>query len=106
MVREVKEYLNNENIHIPVIAAGGIYNGKDIVQAIEAGASGVQMGTRFVATHECDASHKFKQTYVNCNEDDLTIIQSPVGLPGRAIRNKYLDEVSAGERKPFHCPWK
>ena len=64
------------------------------------------MGTRFVATHECDASLKFKQTYINCKEDDLTIIQSPVGLPGRAIRNKFLNEVSAGERKPFQCPWK
>jgi NAD(P)H-dependent flavin oxidoreductase YrpB (nitropropane dioxygenase family) len=70
------------------------------------GASGVQMGTRFVATHECDASPEFKQAYINCKKEDITIIESPVGLPGRAIRNKFLDSVSAGERKPFQCPWK
>jgi nitronate monooxygenase len=92
--------------NIPVIAAGGIYTGADIFKFMKMGAQGVQMGTRFVATHECDASLEFKQTYINCKENDLTIIQSPVGLPGRAIRNKFLDEVSAGERKPFQCPWK
>ncbi len=63
------------------------------------------MATRFVATHECDASVQFKQSYLDCKKEDLIIIQSPVGLPGRAIRNKFLDEVSAGERKPFKCPW-
>ena len=92
--------------YIPVIAAGGIYTGADIYRFMEMGAQGVQMGTRFVATHECDASPEFKQTYINCKKDDLTIIQSPVGLPGRAIRNKFIDEVSAGSRKPFQCPWK
>jgi len=92
--------------NIPVIAAGGIYSGADIFKFLEMGAQGVQMGTRFVATHECDASLEFKQSYIDCTEDDITIIVSPVGLPGRAIRNKFLDEVSAGERKPFKCPWK
>jgi nitronate monooxygenase len=92
--------------NIPVIAAGGIYTGADIFHALEIGAAGVQMGTRFVATHECDASLAFKQAYIDCTEDDISIIKSPVGLPGRAIRNKFLDEVSAGERKPFTCPWK
>jgi nitronate monooxygenase len=92
--------------NIPVIAAGGIYTGGDIFKFMKMGAQGVQMGTRFVATHECDASVEFKQTYINCKEDDLTIIESPVGLPGRAIRSKYLDDVSAGNRKPFQCSWK
>jgi nitronate monooxygenase len=91
---------------IPVIVAGGIYNGADIFRFMEMGAAGVQMGTRFVATHECDASPQFKQAYINCKKDDITIIESPVGLPGRAIRNKFLDEVSTGDRKPFQCPWK
>jgi nitronate monooxygenase len=91
---------------IPVIVAGGIYNGADIFRFMEMGAAGVQMGTRFVATHECDASLQFKQAYINCKKDDITIIESPVGLPGRAIRNKFLDEVSTGDRKPFQCPWK
>lgn len=90
---------------IPVIAAGGIFTGADIYKFLSLGAQGVQMATRFVATHECDASLQFKQSYLNCEKDDLMIIQSPVGLPGRAIRNKFLDEVSAGERKPFKCPW-
>ena len=91
---------------IPVIAAGGIYNGGDIFRIMQMGASGVQMGTRFVATDECDASPEFKQAYINCKKEDITIIESPVGLPGRAIRNTFLDSVSAGERKPFQCPWK
>ncbi len=92
--------------NIPVIPAGGIYTGADIFRFMKMGAQGVQMGTRFVATHECDASLKFKQAYINCKKDDLAIIQSPVGLPGRAIRNKFIDEVSSGDRKPFRCPWK
>lgn len=90
---------------IPVIAAGGIFTGADIYKFLNLGARGVQMATRFVATHECDASPQFKQSYLDCQKDDLMIIQSPVGLPGRAIRNQFLNEVSAGERKPFKCPW-
>ncbi|GAJ17288.1 unnamed protein product, partial [marine sediment metagenome] len=64
------------------------------------------MATRFVATCECDASIKFKEAYLKCRKDDLMIIDSPVGLPGRAIRNKFLEEVLSGVRKPFKCPWK
>jgi nitronate monooxygenase len=91
---------------IPVIAAGGIYNGADIFRILQMGVQGVQMGTRFVATNECDASQAFKQAYINCKKEDITIIESPVGLPGRAIRNKFINEVSGGSRKPFQCPWK
>ena len=64
------------------------------------------MATRFVATHECDASDEFKQSYINCKKEDITIIDSPVGLPGRAIRNRFLEEVSEGIKMPFKCPWK
>ena len=91
---------------IPVIAAGGIYTGADIHKFMQLGASGVQMATRFAATWECDASPKFKEAYVKCRKEDIVIINSPVGLPGRAIRNKYLDEVSAGIKKPIKCPWR
>lgn len=91
---------------IPVIAAGGVFTGTDIYKFIRLGAQGVQMATRFVATHECDASAKFKEAYIKCEQGDLAIIDSPVGLPGRAIRNKFLEEVSAGVKKPFKCPWK
>lgn len=102
----IKPYQQHFNKSIPVIAAGGIFTGADIHKFIRLGAQGVQMATRFVATHECDASIKFKEAYLKCNKDDLTIIDSPVGLPGRAIQNKFLCDVSSGVKKPFKCPWK
>lgn len=89
---------------IPVIAAGGIYSGGDIVKILELGASGVQMGTRFVTTDECDASIEFKQAYLNATKEDVTIIKSPVGMPGRAIKSPFLEEVMAGKRQPKTCP--
>lgn len=88
---------------IPVIAAGGIFTGKDIFDTMKLGASAVQMGTRFIATHECDAAQEFKQAIIDGNEEDIRIIQSPVGMPGRAIRNHFLDEVTKGMRKPANC---
>jgi len=91
---------------IPVIAAGGIYTGADIHRMISMGASGVQMGTRFVATAECDADIQFKKSYIQAEKDDITIINSPVGLPGRAIQNRFLLQAAAGARHPFSCPWK
>jgi nitronate monooxygenase len=91
---------------IPVIAAGGIYDGDDIFKFLKLGAAGVQMATRFVATHQCDADPGFKQAYLDCKEDDIMIIKSPVGLPGRAIRNNFLREVEAGKRSRFRCAWK
>ena len=91
---------------IPVIVAGGIYTGADIYKFLQLGAQGVQMATRFVGTLECDASLGFKETYINCQEDDLVIIDSPVGLPGRAIKNQFLEDVLKGMKKPFMCPWK
>ena len=63
------------------------------------------MGTRFVATHECDADEAFKQLYVNSKKEDMVIIKSPVGLPGRAVRNSFIDQVKMGEKKPFKCPF-
>jgi len=106
VISEIKPFEQHFSKSIPVIAAGGIYTGEDIYKFMQLGVQGVQMATRFVATHECDASIKFKETYVKCKNEDLTIIDSPVGLPGRAIRNKFLEEVSIGVRKPFKCPWK
>ena len=90
---------------IPVIAAGGVYTGSDIHRMLSLGASGVKMGTRFVATTECDAHENFKQAYVDCREEDLVIIDSPVGLPGRAILSRLLTEVAHGEKKPLGCIW-
>ncbi len=102
---EIENFEKQTGKSIPVIAAGGIFNGADIYKFFKLGASGVQMATRFVATHECDADEKFKKTYIDCKEEDIKIIKSPVGLPGRAIRNNFLEEVDSGKRKVFRCPW-
>ena len=106
VIRTIKSFEQQFNKSIPVIAAGGIYTGEDIYKIMQLGAHGVQMATRFVATHECDASIKFRESYVKCKKEDIIIIDSPVGLPGRTVRNKFLDDVSAGIKKPFKCPWK
>lgn len=90
---------------IPVIAAGGIFTGGDMKRFLEMGASAVQMATRFVTTDECDADMEFKQAYLNCKKEDIEIIQSPVGMPGRAIRNEFLEKVSQGEKRPANCPF-
>jgi nitronate monooxygenase len=90
---------------VPVIAAGGIYTGKDIFEIMQAGAKGVKLGTRFVTTYECDASQEFKDAYINCKKEDITLIDSPVGLPGRAVRNEFIDQIQQGKTKPFKCTW-
>ncbi|MDQ7031277.1 MAG: nitronate monooxygenase family protein [Desulfonauticus sp.] len=90
---------------IPIIVAGGVYTGADIAQMLRLGASGVQMGTRFVATEECDADVKFKQEFIRARKEDIVIIKSPVGLPGRAIKNEFLLSVEKGEKTPFSCPY-
>lgn len=89
---------------IPVIVGGGVYTGSDIRRFISMGAAGVQMGTRFVATVECDANDEFKQAYIKAKKEDVKIIKSPVGMPGRAINSPFLEAVEAGERKPKSCP--
>ncbi len=106
VISVLKPYEESFNKNIPVIAAGGVYTGADIYKFIQLGAQGVQMATRFVATHECDASIQFKEAYVKCKKEDLTIIDSPVGLPGRAIKNRFLEKISAGIKEPIKCPWK
>jgi len=106
VISVAKTYEHSFEKHIPVIAAGGIFTGADIHEYLQLGVHGVQLATRFVATHECDADIKFKQSYVQAEKDDLILIDSPVGLPGRAIRNTFLTDVSAGVKKPFKCPWK
>ncbi len=106
VIEEAKKYEVKYNKKIPVIAGGGIYSGQDIYKFISMGAAGVQMATRFVATYECDASMDYKQAYINCKEDDLVIIKSPVGLPGRAIRNKFITDVENELKQPFMCPYK
>ena len=89
---------------IPVIAAGGIYTGKDIYDMMELGASGVQMATRFVTTEECDASPEFKECYIRAQQKDIDIINSPVGMPGRAIINNFIKSINAGKKSRLSAP--
>ncbi|MFI3303703.1 MAG: nitronate monooxygenase [Rikenellaceae bacterium] len=105
VVSVVREFESKHDCHIPVIAGGGIYSGADILSIMELGAEGVQMGTRFVTTHECDADIAFKQTYIDAKESDIEIIQSPVGMPGRAIKGTFLDRVKQGITIPKSCPF-
>lgn len=105
VIQVLKPFEERYEKRIPVIAAGGIYTGEDIFRFFKLGASAVQMATRFVTTYECDTSENFKQTYLDSRKEDIVVIKSPVGMPGRAIRNAFLDEVSQGKRKPFKCPY-
>lgn len=105
VIAGVAQYRAPDGKPIPVIAAGGVYTGADIRKYIRMGAAGVQMGTRFVATNECDADQAFKQSYINAREEDIVIIQSPVGLPGRAVNNPFLEEASKGNKRPKTCPF-
>ncbi|MDR1947404.1 MAG: nitronate monooxygenase [Desulfovibrio sp.] len=106
VIDAVKKFEDQAGRRIPVIAAGGVYTGEDIHRFLDMGAAGVQMGTRFVATEECDADIRFKQAYVEAGEDDIAIIKSPVGMPGRAIRGRFIDALEEGRRNfrcLFHC---
>jgi len=91
---------------IPVIAAGGIFDGKDIARVLRLGVSGVQMATRFVCTDECDVHINFKKAYINSKKEDITIIKSPVGMPGRVINNAFVEKIKRGETVPFKCAYK
>lgn len=102
----IKPFSDKYKKVIPVIAAGGIYSGSDIAQMLNIGASGVQMATRFICTDECDADIKYKEAYINCNKEDIGIIKSPVGMPGRAIKNKFIEKVYKNKEvinKCFNC---
>jgi nitronate monooxygenase len=102
VVLSIKKEFNNE---IPIIAAGGIYSGEDAYRIMNEGATAVQLGTRFVATEECDASKEFKDAFIHAKEEDIRIIKSPVGLPGRTIFNRFLQESNEGKRKPRMCKY-
>lgn len=103
ILKVTKEYEEKYNKKIPVVAAGGIFTGEDVLKYINLGASGVQVGTKFVATHECDASPEFKNTYINSNKEDINLVISPVGMPGRAIHNKFIEKVSTNRPKITKC---
>jgi NAD(P)H-dependent flavin oxidoreductase YrpB (nitropropane dioxygenase family) len=106
IVTELKVFEDKYGTKIPLIAAGGIYTGEDIHKVLNLGASGVQMGTRFVTTDECDASTAFKQAYIDAESSDIEIIKSPVGMPGRAILSNFITKVREGKKQPKVCPFK
>lgn len=105
VVRAVAPFEASFSRSIPVVAAGGVYSGEDIYRCLRLGAGGIQMGTRFVVTLECDADQGFKDAYLRCRQEDLTLIKSPVGMIGRAIKNRFLEEVGARRPTKVRCPW-
>lgn len=101
-----KEFEDKYQKKIPVIVAGGIFDQEDIKHVLSLGADGVQMSTRFVVTEECDASDEFKQAYLNAKEEDIQIVISPVGMPGRALKTPFMDNVGVAKisvQKCFNC---
>jgi nitronate monooxygenase len=104
-VLAVARSFEHDNLRIPVIAAGGIFDGQDIARVMRLGASGVQMATRFVCTDECDVALEYKQAYIAAKKEDIVVIQSPVGLPGRVIRNEFVKKVTEGEKVAFGCEY-
>ena len=103
ILSEVKKYADKYGKEIPVVVAGGIFTREDMLHAMELGADGVQMGTRFVTTWECDASEAYKQTYLHAKKEDIVIVDSPVGMPGRAIRNRFLEEKESRRESIKKC---
>ncbi len=104
-VTEVSSFERQFGKEVPVIAAGGIYTGKDMYDIMQCGAKAVKLGTRFVTTYECDASLAFKESYLAAEKTDIVIIKSPVGLPGRVIKNQFVEQIMQGNTKPFKCAW-
>ena len=103
IIATVKRYGEKYGMDIPVVVAGGIYDSSDVKHVMELGADGVQVATRFVTTEECDADIRYKQAYIDASENDIRIVKSPVGMPGRAIMNTFMERVMGGEKIP-HSP--
>lgn len=106
VINYVKEFEEKYQKNIPVIVAGGIYDQEDIKHALSLGADGVQISTRFVVTKECDASDEFKQAYLNAKKEDITVVISPVGMPGRAILTPFIKRTKEGRvpvKRCFNC---
>ncbi len=104
-VRGVRDLLREKwNAEIPVIAAGGVWSREDLLHSLKEGADGVQMASRFVCTEECDANDSFKQAYLDCNQEDIGLIMSPAGLPGRAISANIEKIRQRDIRMDIRCP--
>lgn len=103
IIATVRSYAEKYGTEIPVVVAGGIYDSTDVKRIMELGADGVQVATRFVTTVECDADIRYKEAYIQASEEDIRIVKSPVGMPGRAIMNDLMRRVMSGEKIP-HSP--
>lgn len=103
IITTVKSYAEKYQTEIPVIVAGGICDREDVQKADALGADGIQVATRFITTEECDANIRYKQAHLKAKESDIAIVKSPVGMPGRAIMNKFMTRVMNGEQIP-HSP--
>jgi nitronate monooxygenase len=103
VIPEIVAFLKEDGYDIPVIAAGGIWDRGDIDRMMESGASGVQMATRFVCTHECDADDNFKKQFLNRAARDVVIVDSPAGLPGRAISTEFVHRLDKGAPVEMQC---
>ena len=103
IISTVKSYGEKYQVQIPVVVAGGIYDSEDVRKVMSLGADGVQVATRFVTTEECDADIRYKEAYINASKEDIQIVKSPVGMPGRAIINPMMKRVMSGE-KISHTP--
>ena len=101
--KALKPFEDKAGRKVQLVVAGGVYNGDDIKRYLELGADGVQMGTRFVATEECDAHEDFKIAYVNSNEGTIDYIVSPVGMPGQAVMTPFIERVSLEREKITKC---
>ncbi len=101
----VREYEQAAGARIPVIAAGGVFSGGDIARFLRLGAAGVQMATRFVCTHECDAALPYKEAFVHCRKEDIVTIISPVKMPARVISNDFVKRILKGDKVNFGCPY-
>ncbi len=103
IINKVDETASEHGADIPVIMAGGVYTRGDMEHYLEMGASGVQMATRFVTTYECDADDAYKQAYIDAKKEDIVIVQSPVGMPGRAILNPFMQKAKEGQIPHEKC---
>ncbi|MFT3985200.1 MAG: nitronate monooxygenase family protein [Lachnospiraceae bacterium] len=96
IIEFIKKFAKEKNKDIPVVAAGGIYSKADMEHYLKLGADGVQIATRFVTTYECDADIRYKMAYINAEKEDIRIVKSPVGMPGRAIWNPFIENTLKG----------
>ena len=104
IIKVVQKYSEKYGCHIPVVLAGGIYDKASADHAFSLGVDGIQVATRFVTTEECDADIRYKEAYIRARREDIQIVKSPVGMPGRAIMNPFMKRVMAGEQMtPKKC---